>query len=394
MPARSLTVVQLLPALNAGGVERSTLEIGAALAAAGHRSIAISAGGRLVDKLVAEGSEHVALDIGRKSLTTLRHVWALRRLFSEIKPDIVHARSRLPAWIGWHALRGMPQAARPHFVTTVHGLNSPGRYSAILTRGERVISVSNTLRDYLMQHYPGLDPARVAVIPRGIDPLEFPRDYRASEDWRSRFFAEFPQLAGGKLLVLSGRGTRLKGHRDAVELLAALRARDVDARLLLLGARETGREAYVDEIETFAQQRGVLDHLAITPPRGDVREAYSVSDLVLQLSTQPESFGRTVVEALSLGRPVLGYAHGGVGELLIELYPQGGVTLGDAKALLECASNLLRAAPPVAPLEKYRLADMQAATLALYAEVVHASSAPTASSSTEKASNMLRRSDE
>ena len=369
MPARKLTVVQLLPALNAGGVERSTLEIGAALAAAGHRSIAVSAGGRLVDKFVAEGSEHIALDIGRKSLSTLRHIWTLRRTLADIRPDIVHARSRLPAWIGWHALRGLREP-RPHFVTTVHGLNSPGRYSAILTRGERVICVSNTLRDYVMKHYPQVDPARITVIPRGIDPNEFPRGYRPTEEWRSRFFAEFPQLHGGKLLTLSGRGTRLKGHRDAVELLAALRGRDVDARLLLLGAREAGREAYIAEVETLARERGVIDQLAITPPRSDVRDVYAISDLILQLSTQPESFGRTVVEALSLGRPVLGYAHGGVGELLTELYPRGAVPLGDAAALCERAIELLRAAPAAAPLEKYRLADMQASTLQLYTDVV------------------------
>jgi len=369
MPARKLTVVQLLPALNAGGVERSTLEIGAALAAAGHRSIAISARGRLVDRLVAEGSEHIPLDIGRKSLATLRHIWTLRRLLADIRPDIVHARSRLPAWIGWHALRGLA-GARPHFVTTVHGLNSPGRYSAILTRGERVICVSNTLRDYVLQHYPQLDPSRISVIPRGIDPNEFPRGYCPTDEWRARFFAEYPQLANGKLLTLSGRGTRLKGHRDAVELLAALCARDVNARLLLLGAREAGREAYIEEVETLARERGVFDRLAITPPRSDVRDVYAVSDLVLQLSTQPESFGRTVVEALSLGRPVLGYAHGGVGELLAELYPHGSVPLGAATALLERAIELLRAPPSVAPLEKYRLVDMQAATLALYDQVV------------------------
>ncbi|MFT3790211.1 MAG: glycosyltransferase [Rudaea sp.] len=368
MPARPLTVVQLLPALAAGGVERSTLEIGAALAAAGHRSIAVSAGGRLVEKFVAQGSEHVALDIGRKSPATLRHVRTLRRLFAELKPDIVHARSRLPAWIGWHALRGM-RGARPHFVTTVHGLNSPGRYSAILTRGERVICVSNTLREYVLRHYPRLEPARIAVIPRGIDPAEFPRGHRADEAWRTRFFADFPQLAGGRLLTLPGRGTRLKGHRDAVELLAALRARDLDARLLLLGAREAGREKYLEEVEALARERGVFDRLAITPPRGDVREVYAISDLVLQLSTQPESFGRTVVEALSLGRPVLGWAHGGVGELLAELYPRGGVAFGEFNALRERAIEFLSAPPPVAPLEKYRLADMQAATLALYARV-------------------------
>ncbi len=369
MATRALTVVQLLPVLNAGGVERSTLEIGAALVAEGHRSIAICAPGRLVETLTAQGSDHIALDIGRKSLSTLRHIWTLRRLFADLKPDIVHARSRLPAWIGWRALQGMPQP-RPHFVTTVHGLNSPGRYSAILTRGERVICVSNTLRDYVLKHYAALDPARITVIPRGIDPAEFPRDYQPSAEWRARFCAEFPQLVGGSLLTLSGRGTRLKGHRDAIELLAALRARAVDARLLLLGAREIGREAYIAEIEALAAQRGVANQVAITAPRSDVRDVYAASDLVLQLSTQPESFGRTVIEALALGRPVLGYAHGGVGELLTELYPAGAVRLSDANALLTRATELLRAPAPVAPLTRYRLRDMQTATLKLYGEVV------------------------
>src|SRR5262245_30720404 len=134
MPARRLTVVQVVPALNAGGVERSTLEIAHALVLAGHRSIVVSAGGRLGGRLQAEGGEHIEVDIGRKSLATLPHVWTLRRLFAQLTPDIVHARSRLPAWIAHLALAGMAEP-RPHFVTTVHGLNSPGRYSSILTRG-------------------------------------------------------------------------------------------------------------------------------------------------------------------------------------------------------------------------------------------------------------------
>ena len=126
-PVRRLTVVQLLPALHSGGVERSTLEIAQALVAAGHRAIVVSAGGRLVQPLLDSGAEHLTLDIGRKSLLTLRHVVALRRLFADTGADIVHARSRLPAWLGWHALRGLPQARRPRWVTTMHGLNSPGR---------------------------------------------------------------------------------------------------------------------------------------------------------------------------------------------------------------------------------------------------------------------------
>src|SRR5579871_1218256 len=100
MQGPRLTVVQLLPALNAGGVERSTLEIGRALVEAGHRSIVVSAGGGLVDKLVAQGSEHVVVDIGAKRFGTLRHIWTLKRLFEKERPDIVHARSRLPGWIG------------------------------------------------------------------------------------------------------------------------------------------------------------------------------------------------------------------------------------------------------------------------------------------------------
>uniref|UniRef100_UPI00262693E6 glycosyltransferase n=1 Tax=Oleiagrimonas sp. TaxID=2010330 RepID=UPI00262693E6 len=106
------------------------------------------------------------------------------------------------------------------------------------------------------------------------------------------------------------------------------------------------------------------------PPRDDVRDIYAVSSLILQLSNKPESFGRTVIEALSLCRPVLGYAHGGVGELLAELYPAGRVPLGDHERLVERAAELLRLAPSIAPLESYRLKDMQSQVLALYSRLV------------------------
>lgn len=369
-PQPRLTVVQLIPTLHSGGAERSTLEIARALVAAGHRSIVVSAGGRLVGQLEAEGSEHVTLPIGIKSLATLGQIGALRRLFREVSPDIVHARSRLPAWIGWWALRGIKP--RPHFVTTVHGLNTPGSYSGILMRGERVIVVSQTLRDYVLRHYPRLDPARISVIPRGIDTDAFPYGYRPDDSWRQAFFAEYPTLAGAPLLTLPGRGTRLKGHRDAIELLAELRQRGVDARLLLLGAIEPGREAYVEELRELIAKRNLGSQVVLTEARGDVRDVYAISTLILQLSTKPESFGRTVIEALSLCRPVLGYAHGGVGELLAELYPAGRVPLGDREKLVERASELLRLAPPIPPPRSYRLADMQEATLALYGEVATA----------------------
>lgn len=366
-PARALTVVQLIPALRAGGAERSVLEVGQALVKSGHRSVVISAGGHMTTQLQAEGSEHITLDIGRKSLGTLARLGRLRRILRELNPDVVHVRSRLPAWMGWWALKGM--SPKPHFITTVHGLNSPGRYSSIMLRGERVVVVSQTVRDYLISHYQNLDTARIRIIPRGIDPEAFPYGHRPDEAWQKAFFAQYPTLAGAPLLTLPGRGTRLKGHRDAIELVAELKQRGIETRLLLLGVIEPGREAYVRELQDLIKARGIAGQVVLTPPREDVRDIYAMSALILQLSNKPEAFGRTVVEALSLCRPVLGYAHGGVGELLAELYPAGRVPPGDRERLVERAAELLRVAPPISPLQRYRLIDMQHAALALYEEV-------------------------
>ncbi len=371
---RPLTVVQLLPALESGGVERSTLEIADALVRAGHRAVVVSAGGRLVPRLLETGAEHVQLDIGRKSLATLRQIGPLRELLRTLAPDIVHARSRLPAWIGWRALRGLhgpgESGNAPHFVTTVHGLNSPSRYSAIMARGERVICVSDTVRRYVLEHYPRTDPARLRVIPRGIDPAAFPRAPMPDRAARARVAALHPQLGGdGPLLLLPGRGTRLKGHADALALLAVLRAGGSDARLWMPGAREAGREDYIAELQAEAGQGGFADALAITPPTSVIVEAYAASDVVLQLSRKPEALGRTVLEALSVGRPVAGWAHGGVGELLRELQPQGAVAPFDAAALAATVRALL-AQPPRPPATiPYTLQAMQQATLAVYEEL-------------------------
>lgn len=368
---RPLTVVQLLPALESGGVERSTLEIAEALVRAGHRALVVSAGGRLLPRLQAIGAQHIELDIGRKSLLTLRHVRALRSLLARERVDVVHARSRLPAWIGVLALRGLPSAQRPRLVTTVHGLNSPSRYSAVMTRGDRVICVSQTVRDYVLRHYPRTDPGKLRVIPRGIDASAFPRapsPDRAARAWAA---ARHPALQGdGPLLLLPGRGTRLKGHADALALLAALRRDGIDARLWLPGAREAGRVNYIAELEAQAATLGIADAIAFTAPTDAIARAYAASDLVLQLSRKPEAFGRTVVEALAVGRPVLGWAHGGVGDLLGELQPGGAVEPFDPSALHATARTLL-AHPPTPPVTiPHTLLAMQEATLAVYAQLL------------------------
>ncbi|MEO8366590.1 MAG: glycosyltransferase [Pseudoxanthomonas sp.] len=367
---RRLTVVQLLPALESGGVERSAIEISEALVWAGHRAIVVSAGGRLLPALRDTGAEHIALDIGRKSLWTFRHLPALRKLFVREQADIVHARSRLPAWLGWKAVQGIAAAQRPHFVTTMHGLNSPGRYSAVMAYGERVICVSDTVRDYLLRHYPLTDPGKLRVIPRGIDTTRFPRVAEPDLALRQEFARQHPQLGGGgPLLLLPGRGTRLKGHVDALRLLAVLRGDGSDARLWLPGAREAGREDYMAEMQGEAVALGIADAVAFTAATSRIAEAYAAANLVLQLSRKPESFGRTVIEALSVGRPVLGWAHGGVGELLAELEPQGAVPAFDETALASTARILLRHPPLPLATMPYTLRAMQEATLTLYQEL-------------------------
>jgi len=296
----------------------------------------------------------------------------LREVIQREQVAIVHARSRLPAWVGWYAIRGLPRAQRPRWVTTVHGLNSPSRYSRIMTSGERVICVSETVRRHVFTHYSDLDCERVQVVPRGIDPAAFPRRPCPDPSARRAAAALHPRLGGeGPLLLLPGRGTRLKGHADALALLAQLRASGVDARLWMPGAREPGRERYLAELDAQAARAGIADALVITPPTRAIAEAYAASDIVLQLSRTPEAFGRTVIEALSVGRPVLGWAHGGVGELLNELQPEGAVPPFEQSILAERACLLLTQGAPGRMAIPYTLSHMQQATLAIYERLFH-----------------------
>lgn len=374
-----MNVLQILPALDAGGVERGTLEIADALVQAGHTATVMSAGGRLVPDLERLGATHLTWSIGRKSPGTILLMPKLRRLLATGGFDIVHVRSRLPAWITWLAWRGLPATGRPRLVTTVHGLNSVNVYSAVMLRGERVIVVSNTVRDHVLRNYPKTDPARITVIPRGIRSDDFPRGYGPTVDWRTRFIAEYPELTGNDpWLCLPGRGTRIKGHEHALRLIAELAATGHRAKLILLGARQSGRDHYTDSLVALAKSLGIIDRVVFTEPRRDVRDVFAASAAILQVSTKPEAFGRTVVEALNLGVPVIGFDHGGAGELLAELYPEGRVPLGDSRALADVTRSILDDRPRVSPFSSYRLADMQRATLDVYRQLVehHAPGAP------------------
>ncbi len=364
-----LTVVQILPAMASGGVERGTVEVGAELVRQGHRAIVISAGGRMVHELARHKVEHVQWKVGAKSLTTLRYIRKLRKFLRDEHVDILHARSRLPAWIAYRAWKGMNAQTRPRFVTTVHGFYSVSRYSAIMTRGERVIAVSESVQRYILDNYPQTDPARIAVIPRGVDPKFYPYGHRPSPSWSQTWFQRYPYLLDSFVLTLPGRLTRLKGHEDFIELIARLVERKLPVQGLIVGGEDPQRQKYAQSLRQLVRDRGLDTHITFTGERNDMREVYASSNLVLSLSQQPESFGRTVLEALSLGVPVIGYDHGGVGEILATLLPEGRVSMGNMDELVTRVQSFLERTRSVSEANPYLLEHMLNKTLALYSEL-------------------------
>ena len=365
-----MKVIQILPELNAGGVERGTLELAAYLVAAGHEALVISNGGRLVADLERCGARHITLPVHRKSVASLWQVRGLRRVLTEERAAVLHLRSRVPGWLAWLAWRGMDPHTRPHLVSTVHGFYSVSAYSAVMTRGERVIAVSESVRQYVLDNYPKVAGDIIRVIPRGIAPEDFGVGFRPDATWLAAWQAERPGLAGKRVLLLPGRITRLKGHVEFFELIAALKAEGLPVHGLVVGDTHPKKRAYLAELHDTVQRLGLGGEVEFLGHRQDLREVMAVSDMVCGLSRQPESFGRTVLEALALGKPVLGFACGGVGELLGQLFPQGRVALGDRAGLLATARTILAGRPqPLTVGEPFTLEAMCRSTLRVYHEL-------------------------
>jgi glycosyltransferase involved in cell wall biosynthesis len=369
---KKLTVLQLLPALESGGVERGTLEIAHALVERGHRALVMSAGGRLVPALIETGAEHFAWPIGVKSFRTLLLVRKLRRFLQQQKVDIVHARSRVPAWIAYLAWRGMNPATRPRFVTTVHGMYGVNRYSRIMTRGEAVIAVSNTVREYILHNYPDTPPERIQVIHRGVDGHAYPHGWKPDPVWQQAFFAQFPNVAGKLIVTLPGRITRLKGHEAFIELVARLKRRGLPVHGLIAGGASASKKRYLQKLRYRVRSLGLEADISFTGQRDDLKNILAISNLVLSLSTQPESFGRTTLEALRLGVPTAGCDHGGVGEILRTIYPVGLLPLDHIDESCQRIAQLLQHPEPVPAGDFFPLQAMLGQTVALYEQLARA----------------------
>lgn len=368
-----MKVIQILPELESGGVERGTLEVGKYLVEQGQESIVISNGGRLVEQLETEGSRHIALPVHKKSLRSLSQVKVLRGLFEAEKPDIIHLRSRVPAWLAWLAWRKMNPQNRPRLVTTVHGMYSVNFYSKIMTRGEVVICVSNSVKDYVLRNYPDVEENKLSVIHRGVDPEEFPYNYKPPVDWLDKWQSDYPQLLGQYVVTLPGRITRWKGQLDFIQVIALLKAAGIPVHGLIAGAPHPKKMKFFDEVKRAIEKAGLKQDITLIGHRSDLREVMAISDIVLSLSTDPEAFGRVSLEALHLGIPVAAYAHGGVGEQMQTLFPHGGVKPNDHKEISSRIINWHNKRPKITPNEAFSLEGMCYSIVLAYRSLIGSS---------------------
>jgi len=365
-----LTVVQMLPALNSGGVERGTIDLSFALIKNGFRSIVISSGGRLKQELSEHGAEHVNWSVGKKSLFTFKYVFFVRDFLLKEKVDVLHLRSRLPAWIGYLAWLSIPKNKRPILVTTVHGPYSVNRYSEVMTKGEAIIAVSKTIKKYVLENYKKVKESEISVVYRGIDTEKFFPEYFPNASWVHKFGKDFPNCKDKKIILFPGRITRWKGHLEFVALIDGLKKRGQNIHGLVVGGFDANKSEFFNEVKNKVRQMNLEDDITFTGDRSDIREFMAISSVVTSLASAQEAFGRTVMEALSLGVPVVAYSHGGVKEQLDALFPHGAVEPGNLIQAEQLIVDLLLEPYTVEQNNEFTLIKMISSTLSLYQQLL------------------------
>ncbi|MCY3885940.1 MAG: glycosyltransferase [Gammaproteobacteria bacterium] len=366
-----MKIAQIVPRMESGGVERGTVEVAEALLARNHVPFVISEGGAMVHDLDRLGVRHIRMAVARKSPSSLRGIGQIARFLSDEHVDVVHCRSRLPAWLTLLALRKFT-SSKPRFVTSVHGLHSISRYSSVVGKGERIEAVSNTAREYLLHNYPGVDESRIRVIFRGIDPSQYHRGFRPSYEWQNRWDSEMGKFNpdSNPVLTIVGRITRLKGQHEFLSVLEHLNSSGFPCKGLIVGSEISGHSRYAASLRKRVTRSAHLrNSVWFTGRRSDVREIICKSSFVLSLSTKPESFGRTVLEALSLGTQVVAFDHGGVGEIVKRLFPPGAVTFGEIQSVAARIADLCKE-PKSIESHDMTLERMCEETVAMYQELV------------------------
>lgn len=375
---RQPVILQVLPALVTGGVERGTVDVAAAIVQAGWTALVASSGGPMVRELERAGARHIELPLHSKNPFVMRrNVGRLVQIIHEHGVDVVHARSRAPAWSAMAAAH----KTGAHFVTTFHGTYNLGlwglkqKYNAVMAQGERIIAISHFIADHLQAIY-DVDPARIRVIHRGVDVTRLDPS-RISAERIIQLVRQWRLPEGARVITLPGRLTRWKGQSVLIDALALLDRTDI--RCMLVGS-DQGRNKYRQELLERIRARGLMEVVHLTDQCNDMPAAYKLSDVVVSASTDPEAFGRVVVEAQAMGRPVIASAHGGAAETVVPGKTGWLVPAGDAEALADALSYALslpeaqRSRMSEAAMAHVRThfsrEEMCAHTLGVYAEVL------------------------
>lgn len=325
-------IMQIIPALGAGGAEQGCIDVAAELVRSGAKSIVVSNGGARVPEILRAGSLHVDLPVHSKNpLVMWKNIGRIRKLIKQHNVDIVHARSRAPAWSAWKACK----KTTARFMTTCHApFNISGEakrfYNSSIARGERVIAISNYVRDYLLKNYT-IDQRNIRVIHRGVALEKFHPNsvaplhlIKLSQAWR------LPD--GCTIVMMPGRITRWKGHHVLIDAIAKLNRDDVFCVLI---GDDQGRGEYRKELEDAIAAKELEGRVRIIGHCSDMPAAYMLSTVVVSASTDPEGFGRVPIEAQAMGRPIVATNHGGAMETVIEGETGWLVTPSDSDALMK-----------------------------------------------------------
>lgn len=255
--------------------------------------------------------------------------------------DVLHIRSRMPAWVVWKAYNGISKAQRPKLVSTVHGLHSVNFYSAVMTKPHNIIAVSKSSKEYIINNYTKSESKNIKLIYRGVDAGYF-NGYKPSDAWMSKWYERYPDTRSKKLLTIAGRISPLKDFKKIIHLAKAIKDESShEFKVLIAGEAKDKHTKYLEELKSVIHKLGLSDDIYFLNFRKDIKDIYAISSIVYNTSNKPESFGRSILEPLSIGIPSIGYARGGVEEILNELYPYGAITPDDEDELLKKSLSIL-----------------------------------------------------
>lgn len=358
-----MKIIQILPELNVGGVERGTVDFANYLVENGHESVVISNGGKLVKQLEASGSVHYSLPVHKKSIfSAYRMIKEVRRIIRREKADIVHARSRVPAWIAFWACR----KTNASFITTCHGYYKSRLFSQVMGWAKLVIVPSQVIGRHMIEkyHVPGQN---IRTIPRSVDLSRFERIVRKRN-------ANAPFI-----ISMVGRITALKGHRYFIQSIAQVIRSHPYINVRIIGDSPKGKESYRNELEVLVKRLGLEKHIEFLGNRDDIPDLLAQSDLLVLSTITQEAFGRVILEAQAMGTPVIATKVGGVVDIID--HDQNGLLVmpkdvdGMAKAITrmithpELSVKFADAARQKIE-EKFTLEHMASQTLSVYEELL------------------------